>query len=256
MSDKTIWATSFRSKSENVVETITDLILSGDLENDMTLPTESELCDNLGVSRSVLREAMKMLGTKGLVEVRQGVGTIVKRPSEYVSIEALHNYIQLNQVSLGHVMEIRIPIEIETARLAAKNRTQQHIDAMEETLTEMENSKKQLDACAEADHAFHEALVSSTGNPLFFIVTHSIAKFFGFLRVVTIGSVEETVEQHRAILEAVRKKNSRAAVSAMVKHMKSTEKDLSEIFEHWRDERPQIVAGKDRAARSSPISKE
>jgi len=256
MSEKTIWTTSFRSKSENVVETIADLILSGDLPNDVTLPTESELCDNLGVSRSVLREAMKMLAAKGLVQVKQGVGTVVKRPSEYVSIEALHNYIQLNQVSLGHVMEIRVPIEIETAKLAAKNRTQQHLDAMEETLIEMQNNKDRLDACVEADHAFHEALVSSTGNPLFLIVTHSIAKFFGFLRVVTIGSIEETIEQHRGILEAVRKKNAQAAASAMVRHMKSTEKDLGEIYGNWRDEKPQIIRSKDSRGKGNRLSRE
>ena len=244
MSEKRIWKTSFRSKSENVVETITDLILSGDLENDMTLPTESELCDNLGVSRSVLREAMKMLGTKGLVEIKQGVGTVVKRPSEYVSIEALHNYIQLNQVSLGQVMDIRIPIEIETARLAAINRTQEHLAAMEKTLTEMDSNRSDIDACVEADHEFHDVLVSSTGNPLFFIVTHSIAKFLSFLRVVTIGSVAETVDQHRAIWEAVEKKNPKAATSAMIKHMKATEKDLENLYERWRDEKPQIIAKK------------
>jgi DNA-binding FadR family transcriptional regulator len=89
MVEKTYLKRPVQSKTEQVIESLTELILTGDLENKTVLPPEAEMCRRLGVSRSIFREAMKILGAKGLAEVRQGFGTIVKAPGEDVPAEAL-----------------------------------------------------------------------------------------------------------------------------------------------------------------------
>lgn len=71
MIDKRILNKPVQSKTEQVIENLTESILTGDLENDSVLPPEQEMCKRLGVSRSIFREAMKILATKGLVEIRE-----------------------------------------------------------------------------------------------------------------------------------------------------------------------------------------
>jgi GntR family transcriptional repressor for pyruvate dehydrogenase complex len=231
MIEKALLKRPVQSKTEQVIESLAELILTGDLENNAILPAENEMCRRLGVSRSIFREAMKILGAKGLVEVRQGFGTIVKAPGEDVPAEALSNFIHLNQISLFQVMEVRGPMDVEIARLAARRRKKKHIEAMEATLDVMKASRGDHDAFIQADHDFHRILVTATENPLFIILVRSVEKFVKYLRTVTYQfGTEKVLREHKAILEAVKSGNADAAGKAMEVHMEATIKDLRRLY--------------------------
>lgn len=225
-----------RSKNETVVELLSDLILTGRLPKGRLIPPESELCDELGVSRSVLRESMKILQAKGLVRVRQGSGTVVAGPPVAVPTEALRNYLVLGQISLTAILEVRAPIEIEVARLAANRRSPDQLKRLKQTISIMGDAGGDLDLVLTADHAFHGALIEITGNPLFGILNSAMDGYFSRLRSETLRlGPQRIVRQHRAIFEAIANQDPEAAAAAMRQHMDATRSDLAKLHGGGRD---------------------
>jgi GntR family transcriptional repressor for pyruvate dehydrogenase complex len=230
MIDHDLLKQPIQSKTAQVIETLTELILTGDLGNNSMLPPEQEMCRRLGVSRSIFREAMKILAAKGLAEIRQGLGTVVKAPGENVPAEALSNFIHLNQISLFQVIEIRAPLDVEIARLAARRRTKKHIEVLKSTLEAMQSRENDRHAFVQADHDFHRVLATATENPLFVIMFLSLEKFVRYMREVTIQfGTDKVIRGHRAIFEAVRDGNAAAAAEAMSAHMESTIRDVRRL---------------------------
>ena len=220
-----------QSKTEQIVETVTEMILNGELRQNANLPPENEMCTLLGVSRSIFRESMKILATKGLIEIKQGLGTKVVLQHEDFPAEALCNYILLREISLLQVMEVRAPLEIEISKLAAKRRSKADIEAMEKTIRTMRDNRNDYHICIQADHAFHDALVSATRNMIFTILMQSMKTFFMHLRKITIEfGMDKIIKQHSAVIEAISEKKPSAAASAMEAHMRYTLRDLKRLF--------------------------
>ncbi len=219
-----------RSKTEQLIESLTELILTGELENNSMLPPEQEMCRRLGVSRSIFREAMKILAAKGLAEIRQGSGTVVKAPGEDVPAEALSNFIHLNEIPMSQVIEVRAPLDVEIARLASRRRTKKHIEALEATLEVMRTHEKDREAFVQADHDFHRALAVATQNALFVIMFLSLEKFVRYMRDATAQfGTAKVIRGHRAIFEAVRDGDPQTAAAAMSAHMESTIRDVRRL---------------------------
>jgi GntR family transcriptional repressor for pyruvate dehydrogenase complex len=220
-----------QSKTEQIVETVTEMILNGELRQNANLPPENEMCALLGVSRSIFRESMKILATKGLIEIKQGLGTKVSLQHENFPAEALSNYILLREISLLQVMEVRAPLEIEISKLAAKRRSKADIEAMEKTIRTMRDNRDDYHICIQVDHAFHDALVSAARNMIFTILMRSMKTFFMHLRKITIEfGIDKIIKQHSAIIEAISEKKPSAAASTMEAHMRYTLRDLKRLF--------------------------
>ena len=204
-----------------VVDKITNSIINGDLSHGELLPPEKQLCESLGVSRSILREAVRVLSAKGLVEVKQGHGTFVRQPQIEVPEEAVRNYIMTRSFSLEQLMEVRIPIELEVARLAALRREETPLLAMEDSLLIMGGSLYSDEAFAEADASFHRAVIEASGNPIFGIMVSSIMVNLHISRHLAIShfGIEVVLEEHQDIMEAIRKQDPDMAVMKMKRHM-------------------------------------
>ena len=162
---KTFAKIKFQSRSDLVVDKITNSIINGELSDGELLPPENQLCEVFGISRSILREAIRVLVSKGLIEVRQGYGTFVRLPRINVPEEAVSNYLMTNTFSLLQLMEIRTPIEVEVARLAAERCQEQHVNSMGESLKLMCSDSNSVEVYADADAAFHKAIIDASGNP-------------------------------------------------------------------------------------------
>jgi DNA-binding FadR family transcriptional regulator len=220
-----------------VVDSLTRAIVGGEFKVGDALPTEPELCQTLGVSRSVLREAVRVLSYRGLLDVKQGRGTTVRTPRESVAQDAIAMFVEANKVSFEHMMEFRSPIEIEVARLAAKRRTDEHLNAMRESLDTLLSRPESLDVCIAADTAFHQALVAATGNSVFAITIQPINEMLRRSRSLTIKhfGIELVIDHHTAILDAVERMDSDAAAKLMSVHMNQTLSNLRDITEHGED---------------------
>jgi GntR family transcriptional repressor for pyruvate dehydrogenase complex len=210
----------FQSRSDLVVDKITNSIINGELSIGELLPPENKLCEIFGVSRSILREAIRALVSKGLVEVKQGHGTFVRLPKIEISEEAVRNYLMTNAFSLQQLMEIRTPLEMEAAIFAAERREEKHLERMEESMKIL-NTKSSVEVYADADDSFHQAIIDASKNPLFGIMIRSIMVHLHVGRQLSIRhfGIAVVIEDHKAILEAIKNREPMKAATMMKEHM-------------------------------------
>jgi DNA-binding FadR family transcriptional regulator len=208
---------------DRVVNEIQKQILEGGLPPGTMLPSERELCEQLGVSRTALREAVRMLVTKGLLETRPGVGTVVKQIGSNQISESIS--FMLNQdknLTLIHLHNVRRVLEVEIARLAAVNSNAENITRLREITAEMFAALGEYEEFSLLDAEFHRTLAESTQNPLLPVLLDSIRDLFvDVLMQIQIYShqVEVTLPDHTRIIDEVEKRNPNGAAEAMRIHL-------------------------------------
>lgn len=198
-------------------------IQEGRLKPGDKLPTEHFLAKSFGVSRSVVREAIAQLRNEGLVETRQGVGAFVtERQNRLIRIDEGELF---ESDSFRDLFQLRIPLEIEAAGLAAIHHTEADLARIDEALAQMSGSEKWTEQGIVADLAFHRAVADATGNDYF-------AMFIGFIaerislainaaraRAVLEQIVNVTIEEHVAVRDAIAARDAKAAREAMRRHL-------------------------------------
>lgn len=216
---------------ERVAQQIERRILDGELRSGDRLPTERELAEQFQVSRTAVREAMKILAQRGLVDMRPGRGTIVIDGAH----EAMQHSIGLAmKLKLGEVggsenlVEVRAILETEIAALAAARATEKEIIAMREAIRVMDESLNDADVYIAADNRFHEALAQGTQNVLILILINSIVNLLSEQRKQIFG-VEGGPQRgqfhHRHILESVIQRDPEMARAAMRAHLLQVRED-------------------------------
>ncbi|MBV9353926.1 MAG: FadR family transcriptional regulator [Chloroflexi bacterium] len=214
--------------SDRVGLQIEQLISESELQPGDRLPAERELGDAFGVSRTVVREAVRALVAKGLVEVRPGGGTVVRQPSAAIVSDALTFLLKSapGGAALGHLREARRVLEPALAELAAARRTDDDIRAMEHELLRMRDPKTSAEDWAHADVQFHAAIARATHNPIFGIILHSIQDLLLEVRLIAV-ELPETRQKgsshHEHVLKAIREGNTSAARRAMSIHLREAE---------------------------------
>jgi GntR family transcriptional regulator, transcriptional repressor for pyruvate dehydrogenase complex len=219
--------------SEQVAGQIEKRILDGELRSGDRLPTERELAEQFQVSRTAVREAMKMLTQKGLVDMRPGRGTIVIDGAH----EAMQHSIDLvMKLKLGEVggsdklVEVREILEVEIAGLAAARATDKEIAAMHAAVKVMDESLDDADAYIVADNNFHAALAEATQNTLILILVNSIVHLLSEQRkqIFETGDGPRRGQfHHKRILESIVKHDPAAARAAMRAHLQQVREDVS-----------------------------
>jgi GntR family transcriptional repressor for pyruvate dehydrogenase complex len=212
---------------EQVVDRLRKHIISGDLAPDRDMPPEAELCNKMGVSRTVVREAMRILRAQGLVEVSQGKRPRVKPVDASYVIDGLTLMIQRADTSLLHLAELRKPLESEIAALAAERATAEQIERMAETIDELA-AAPDLASQVDADMQFHSILAEATGNPIFQLILKTIWSLQRESRLKTLAYSRATVavQWHKRILDAIRDHDVELARSEMSAHIEASRRDL------------------------------
>jgi len=218
---------------EQIVQQVEDSILRGQLKPGDQLPAERDLALRFGVSRTAVREAVKTLSEKGLVEAYSGRGTFVTDGTSQAIRESLDLMIRINkQGGLTHLIELRQLIEPEIAALAAVRIDAALLSTMREAVAAMDRCIQDRDAFVEADLDFHLALAEAVGNPLVLSLLDSIV---GLLREQRIrifmieGGPQRGQAHHKRILGAIEKGDSEKAREAMRAHLKQVLADSSLI---------------------------
>jgi GntR family transcriptional repressor for pyruvate dehydrogenase complex len=217
---------------EQIAEQIEKRILDGELRSGDRLPPERELGEQFHASRTAVREAMKILAQKGLVEMRPGRGTIV---IDGASMAMQHSIGLVMKLRLGEVggsdnlVEVREILETEIAALAAARATEKEIATMRAAIAIMDNSLDDADAFITADNAFHEAMAQATQNTLILMLVNSIVNLLSEQRK-QIFSVEGGPQRgqvhHKKILQSIIDRDAKAAREAMRAHLHQVRKDV------------------------------
>jgi len=207
-----------------VVQAIQDQILDGRLPVGTRLPPEREFAESLGVSRPVVREAVRTLVTRGLLETRQGIGTTVRAVTHDEVATPLTLFLRASggEVDLGHLHQVRSILEVETAALAAAQRNESDVADLRRICDEMQQAAEDPDQFAVKDSEFHRRLVQTTHNPLMSLLLDSIQKMTAEVRNL-VGKqphlFERVMPTHIRILECVEAQDADGARAVMREHL-------------------------------------
>lgn len=218
---------------EEVVNRLGRQIVAGKLAPGQSLPPEGKLCIELGVSRTVIREAMRILSERGLVEVSQGRPPRAKAMDPTPVVTSLSTYLERGAHPLLHLIEVRCPLEAEIARIAAQRVTPEQLAALEQANQSLLTARK-LDDRIEADVQFHNLLAESTGNPVFGLLLAPLARLMRLSRRRTLGrtGAERAAAGHEKVLVALRLGDADAAQQAMLEHLEKAKEDLASAGSH------------------------
>jgi GntR family transcriptional repressor for pyruvate dehydrogenase complex len=220
---------------DQVIERIETLIFNGQLKPGDRLPAERELGEQFGVSRTVIREAVKSLQEKGLVDIRPGVGTFIHDGSSEIMRKSLGRLVMIDRGrGLDNLTQVREIFEPEIAAIAAEKATPADLEAMELAVATMDDSLNDVDRYISADHDFHLALAAATQNKLIVDLLASIVDLLSEQRRrifhASTGGAARGQQHHKLIMMAVRKKDSAAARKQMTQHMKQVRTDIAPVL--------------------------
>jgi len=219
------------SQSRNVSGTdllfayLRERIMSGTLSAGSNLPSERDLAVQLGVSRPVLREALRALAMIGVVEIRHGAGTILRRP-DASALGQFFAFTMMYDVPVAEdVIQARVAVECQAARLASKRATVSDFDGLRLALEKIEATIDDPESGAEADYAFHSSLVAAAHAPVLSALYAALAEFLHRThlyrrRSIPLSNEFKTylVDDHRRILKALADGNEEQIDQALRQH--------------------------------------
>jgi len=231
----------YASAASAVADDLAQLIL-GELAPGQSLPSEAELAERYAVSRLTIREAVKLLAGRGLLELARGRRAVVREPDGSAFTDFLTSLIRTDPKGLFDLVEVRLSLEVQSATLAAKRANRAGIIAIENALQGMRDSIGASpdfpDEASEArfhdfDFGFHEAVALASGNRVLSYLFEAMAAPLreGFLisqrgHLYRGHTPHDTIAAHQRILDCVRAGNGRAAAEAMRIHLRDTERDI------------------------------
>ena len=214
---------------EQIVQQIEESILNGTLKAGDQLPAERELAQRFGVSRTAVREAVKALREKGLVEAYSGRGTFITDGTSQAVRQSFDLMVKIGQPEGStDLAEVRSILEPEIAALAAERAQESDRATLREAVAVMDRSLKDADAYIEADLDFHLALAEAAANPLILSLIDSIVGLLREqrLRIFRVeGGPERGQVHHNRILEAMEKRDATMAREAMKAHLEQVRED-------------------------------
>lgn len=221
----------FRRRLPLASEVVADLsrrIAAGQWANGRALPAERELARQLGVSRPVLREALQRLQSLGLVEIRHGIGVRVVGKVHRPVRESVSFLLPDRATRLRQLIEVRLVVEPETARLAAARATQADRRRLAAVQTKLAATTDLAEA-VELDAAFHHLLAAAARNAIFVLLLDSLAGLTRESREVTVKhyGAARSHEHHQDILDAVVAGDGARAAAAMRRHLELAAADLA-----------------------------
>lgn len=209
-----------------------DFIFSGNIKLGERLPAERVLSEALGVGRSAIREAIKALTVLGILEVRQGDGTYLKKADSTLLTQAIEWGLLLGERKTMDLIEARKEIEISLVRFAAQRWEERELHELKEIVDAMNIST--ISGFVENDIAFHLKVAEMSKNSVLtdiLVSIQSLLRTWIKLVIESEGSTNFSYQDHRDIYEALARRDAEASALAMEKHMNDATKRLIAVIE-------------------------
>jgi GntR family transcriptional regulator, transcriptional repressor for pyruvate dehydrogenase complex len=217
---------------EEVAKQIERLILKK-LQPGDKLPSERELADMLRVSRGSIRDAIRGLELMGLVEPRQGAGTIVREISANSVVNPFANALKRRKELVSELLDFRKMLEPPLAARAATHASTEEIAEMEEILRRQEEKQRQGDAAVAEDTEFHYSIALASDNSVVLKVIDILMDLLRDTRarsLQVLGRPQKSLSGHRRILAAIKRHDGEAAQAAMRRHLEDVEEIVLNKF--------------------------
>jgi GntR family transcriptional repressor for pyruvate dehydrogenase complex len=224
--------------AHRVADEISEMLVEGNMQPGDQLPSMADMETQLGVSHSVMREALRILESRGQVQIQHGKKVIVSANSAEALSVALASVLRLHASTLSHLMEYRRILEPAVAELAAERRTEQDMALMEAALKAAEGTPTTREVYVDADLAFHNALLNASHNPVLRNISDSIMYLMATSREITfrgpVEGVQRALRAHRRICEVVVSGDAEGAREATLRHLVETQEDLDLAIKEGR----------------------
>jgi GntR family transcriptional regulator, transcriptional repressor for pyruvate dehydrogenase complex len=226
-------------KHELVASALEKAIMDGELKVGEKLPSEQSLAGQFGVSRNIVREALRDVKARGLLEVRNGAGSFIARPTWTDLGDMLNRFLTLSDSAINDFYEIRFTLEIKACELAAERATEEDLARLEAIIREMERSLDAREVLTSLDFDFHYVIAAATKNPLFGSLLRPIKSIMTAMLNYSYSNParDEALEGHHAIFDAMKKRDPKLAAAAMARHLENSEVNLTNLARRADEER-------------------
>jgi GntR family transcriptional repressor for pyruvate dehydrogenase complex len=226
--------------SERIARDIANYIVDADLPEGARLPREKEMLEMMGVGRMTLREALRLLETQGVIDIRSGAqgGPVVRRPQAEDLAGNLTLVLQFHHASLADVMLARQALEPVIARLAAEHVTDAQVEELQQTIDLMRHHPESAEVFLRENERFHQLVAEASGSVslrVFSATLKSIASGEDFGIEYQPEHRQAVAKAHSRILTALRNRRPAAAEKAMLDH-------LGEAAVYWQRRYPELWA--------------
>ena len=199
------------------------------------LPGEFELSEKFGVSRTAIREALRMLSGRGMVDIRKGSGVYVTEMGMSTVVDPLYDLLDMKcgEGALLHILRVRLLLEPENTRLAVQHCSEEDVAYLEEKYNEMAAHKDDPLKNIENDIKFHRRIAAATNNPLIPIIMEPI---FQLLHKFISSTYKQShagamaITYHRDLVQHFKNKDADAASAAMLEHLQFAEEHLIQYY--------------------------
>lgn len=222
-----------RSATAVVVEHLERLILEGGLAAGHDLPSEAVIAEDLSVSRLTVREGLRTMVARGLVDVRRGRRATVAHASAEPLRAFFSAAVRRDPRGLLELLDLRLAIEVSASSLAAQNSTRADRQSLDRALAAMREAADDAAGFNAADVHFHAVIASASGNQMFDLLVEGMEEPLHASRLASLagylahgGPMTDLVSQHEEIYTAILARNPRAAGEAMRRHLMQTRDDL------------------------------
>jgi GntR family transcriptional regulator, transcriptional repressor for pyruvate dehydrogenase complex len=232
-------------------EQLITYVVSGDWKAGDRIPPERELCQQLGIARTSLREALKAMELIGMLESRVGDGTFVCPRSEFLSRPLLWAFTGTDRAELTDIMEAREFVERDLAGLAATRASEEEGEAIAASLRSMKASIARGESILEADMAFHLAIAEAAHNQVLknaVQLLRNLIRQWIVLKLMIPDVPAKVLKQHEKIFKAIRARDAVAARGAMWDHLEETAYLVKQVVA--KKARPRRMPNSERSTRS------
>ncbi len=219
---------------QELCDYILDGLMAGIIQQGDKIPSERELSEQLGIGRSTLREAIKVLVIMGLLEIRKGQGTYISEGSDGFYTAPLRWGLIIGSRSVMELIEVRTILECEAARLATERARKQDMDCIGEDIANMDKAIEENDpeSFVAADVDFHMNIVNATNNSAMAQMLKTIRKLLEIwiAKVLTDRpSMQITLKEHQEVFNCMRLGDSDGAYEAMRNHIVAASMRLKKV---------------------------
>jgi GntR family transcriptional repressor for pyruvate dehydrogenase complex len=224
--------------SKSVEQQIEQAIQQRKLAPGQKLPTEMQLCTSFGVSRTVMREALRMLSARGLITIQKGKGMFVRDFSSSSVTDPMRLFLELNY-NRNHTLDVihaRQAIEPSIAAMAALHRKEEDLAKLKANLKDLSETQSGFEVLAALDQEFHMLLAKASGNPIIPLLMEPIHKLMPQIKSSVYLTVDDArqsaVNYHRMIIESVEQQDAEASRHRMEEHLKRAEEHALKMLAH------------------------
>lgn len=224
------------SLSDAVTDRIISQIQEGRYRAGDRLPTERELAEQLGVGRTSVREGLRFLEKLGVLEIRQGMGTVVRSLSlgeVFEHLVPVQTIIELPDRDVRDIMHVRRVLEAESAQLAAQHATDRQLGRLEELLHGMAASLEKPRDYLEMDLEFHVVVAEAASNPVLAQLVNLIRDIYTRYFEIVLRDPEmnkTSLGFHRRLYAALRDHDADAARQHILAHLRQAERDVLKLL--------------------------